>query len=141
MQYRVELISGTPEVLEFIRQNHYTGSVPRATHWFGLWDGFVLKGVCGYGHFTRDGAARKYFGDLELVRLVMKDVEPNAGSFFLSKTLHWLRQNTKTFGIIAYADPTEGHLGTVYQASNFEPIGRSRASYHYRDQHRARIHR
>jgi len=141
MQYEVRLIKSTPALQEFINQNHYTGSTPRATHWFGLFEGETLKGVCGYGHFTRDGAARKYFGDLELVRLVMRGVDKNTGSFFISRTLHWLKQHTATFGIITYADPTEGHTGTVYRAANFQQVGTSRSSYHYLDSAGKRIHK
>lgn len=58
---------------------------------------------------------------LELRRLALIDETPkNTESFFLAKTLKWLEKNTKYTHVLTYADPNQGHRGTIYKASNFE---------------------
>jgi hypothetical protein len=61
---------------------------------------------------------------LELRRLCCIDDTPkNAESFFISRTLKWLRKHTDTELIISYADTNHGHDGTIYKASNFKYEG------------------
>lgn len=54
---------------------------------------------------------------IELNRLVANDGHPrNMISFFMAKTWDWL---PKPSALVAYADPEVGHLGFVYQATNW----------------------
>ena len=78
--------------------------------------------------------AKKYHPDnpmrcWELRRLCCIDDTPtNTESFFIGKTLRWLKQNTDCEVIISYSDLHQGHEGTIYKASNFINIGQSPAS-------------
>ena len=57
---------------------------------------------------------------LELTRLFIHDgYGKNAESFFISKTMTWLKENTNIKALMSYADPKEGHLGGIYQATNW----------------------
>jgi hypothetical protein len=57
---------------------------------------------------------------LELTRLFIHDgYGKNAESFFISKTMSWLKENTDIKALMSYADPKEGHLGGIYQATNW----------------------
>ena len=56
------------------------------------------------------------------------DTPTNTESFFIGKTLRWLKQNTEAEVIISYSDLHQGHEGTIYKASNFINIGQSPAS-------------
>ena len=57
---------------------------------------------------------------LELTRLWVHDNEPiNTESFFLGRTFQWLRENTAIRVLVAYSDPMYGHLGIIYQATNW----------------------
>ena len=56
------------------------------------------------------------------------DTPTNTESFFIGKTLRWLKQNTDCEVIISYSDLHQGHEGTIYKASNFINIGQSPAS-------------
>ena len=58
---------------------------------------------------------------LELVRLFVFDgYGSNVESWFLSKTFQWLKKNASHIkALISYSDPKEGHLGTIYQATNW----------------------
>ena len=57
---------------------------------------------------------------LELTRLFIHDgYGKNAESFFISKTIQWLKENTDIKALMSYDDPIEGHLGGIYQATNW----------------------
>jgi len=58
---------------------------------------------------------------LELTRLFIHDgYGKNAESFFISQSIKWLKENDKSIkALMSYADPKEGHLGGIYQATNW----------------------
>ena len=65
---------------------------------------------------------------MELRRLVCIDDTPkNTESYFIGKTLRWLKQNTDIEVIVSFADQHYGHAGTIYKASNFEYLGETAA--------------
>ena len=88
-----------------------------------------LVGVCVYTLPAGPTAGKSYCPEapekvLELRRLACIDDTPkNAESFFVSKTLKWLKKNTDYKVIISYADPEQGHTGVIYKASNFTLVG------------------
>jgi hypothetical protein len=51
------------------------------------------------------------------------DTPTNTESYFIGKTLRWLKQNTDIEVIISYADLEQGHEGVIYKASNFHHLG------------------
>ena len=57
----------------------------------------------------------------ELVRLFIYDgYGSNIESYLIGKSFKWLRKNKPNIkGLISYADPQEGHVGTIYQATNW----------------------
>jgi hypothetical protein len=57
----------------------------------------------------------------ELTRLYVHDgYGSNIESWFISQSFKWLKQNKpKIRALISYASPVEGHLGIVYQATNW----------------------
>jgi hypothetical protein len=93
-----------------------------------------LVGAMVYTRPTSPTAAAKYHPSnpdkcLELRRLCCIDDTPrNAESFFIGRTLKWLRKNTEIEFIISYADPEFGHAGTIYKASNFKLYGMTNES-------------
>ena len=56
------------------------------------------------------------------------DTPTNTESFFIGKTLRWLKRNTDAEVIISYSDLHHGHEGIIYKASNFINLGQSPAS-------------
>ncbi len=132
--YVVEHISFSDTVRSFLGNWHYSDYVNiQAKHTFGLFrDGVFLPeliGVCVYTRPAGPTAAQKYYPQdpdkcLELRRLCLVDDTPkNAESFFVSRTLKWLRKNTAWKFVVSYADPEQGHQGTIYKASNFKYEG------------------
>jgi hypothetical protein len=58
---------------------------------------------------------------LELTRLFIFDgYGTNAESWFVGQSFKWLRENAPHIkALVSYSDPNAGHLGTVYQATNW----------------------
>lgn len=94
--------------------------------WYGTSDDELL-GVIVYGFpvgrhvatnisslITKDNV-------LELTRLWIKDNTPkNTESYVISLSFDWLRKNDKNIKVlVSYADPSAGHLGKIYQATNW----------------------
>jgi len=122
----------------FLRNWHYDKYVNvQCKHAFGLFkpeNDFGIPemvGVCVYTLPAGPTAGQAYCPEapdkvLELRRLACIDETPrNAESFFVSKTLKWLKKNTDCQVVISYADPEQGHTGIIYKASNFELVGRT----------------
>ena len=56
----------------------------------------------------------------ELTRLFIFDgYGSNIESWFIGQTIKWLQKNTKIKALMSYAAPQEGHVGIVYQATNW----------------------
>jgi hypothetical protein len=118
------------DVREFIETHHYSGNVNgiRICQCFGLYDEDTLIGGMIYGAMAMANAWKKY-GEcesdvVELRRLCCIDDTPkNTESYFIGRTLRWMKQNTEFKVVISYADAHYGHEGTIYKASNFQHIG------------------
>ncbi len=120
------------EIKEFIEKWHYSKSINglMSSYCFKLLDGDKLIGAMIYGKLAMANAYKKY-GDtqedvIELRRLCCIDDAPkNTESYFIGRTLRWLKQNTKIKTVVSYADPEYGHSGIIYKASNFKLIGKT----------------
>jgi hypothetical protein len=118
-------------IRDFIEHWHYSKNINglKSTFCFGLYDNDVLIGAMIYGEPAMNNQSKKYNKEnpelvLELRRLCCIDNTPkNTESYFIGKTLQWLRKNTKYQTIISYADLSYGHTGTIYKASNFNLVG------------------
>ena len=126
-------------VTSFIEKWHYSHYAGGIQHrqCFALYspDGkFGLPRMIGcmiYGMPAMSNTAAKYHPDnpdrcWELRRLCCIDDTPtNTESFFIGKTLRWLKQNTDAEVIVSYSDLQQGHEGVVYKASNFINVGQT----------------
>ena len=127
--YSVELVARS-DIRSFIEANHYSGSINgvMSSFSFALLDGANLVGAMIYGPLGMANAWKKYADKpdhvIELRRLALIDDTPkNAESFFIAKTLRWLKKNTEIKQVVSYADPNYGHEGTIYKAANFRHVG------------------
>lgn len=119
------------EIAGFISTWHYSKNVNGiiADYNFKLMDSENnLIGAIMYGTIAMAGVWKKYADNkedlVELRRLCCIDNTPkNTESFFIGKTLKWLKKNTKFKKVISYADTTYNHEGTIYKASNFKHVG------------------
>ena len=123
-------------LVQFIEKYHYSQNVNgvQSLYHFGLYGegNFGLPKMIGammYAHPSMPATAEKYnpinpTKCLELRRLCCIDDTPtNTESYFIGKTLRWLKQNTDMEVVVSFADQHHGHSGIIYKASNFEYLG------------------
>jgi len=135
--YIVQETTFNHTVRKFLKKWHYSDYVNiQAKHTFclfknGKFDIPEMIGVCIYTRPAGPSAGQTYYPEapdrvLELRRLCLIDETPkNAESFFVGRTLRWLRQNTDWEFVISYADEEQGHSGVIYKASNFKYLGKT----------------
>ena len=135
--YIVQETTFNHTVRKFLKKWHYSDYVNiQAKHTFclfknGKFDIPEMIGVCIYTRPAGPSAGQTYYPEapdrvLELRRLCLIDETPkNAESFFVGRTLRWLRQNTGWEFVISYADEEQGHKGVIYKASNFKSLGKT----------------
>lgn len=108
---------------------HYAHRIPSISFAFGVFhaDGEMF-GVVTYGRPatapTRKGLLGPELADRvwELNRLCLAENIHNAASYLVSRSLKLMPSPT---AILSFADPTQGHTGTIYQAANFLYCGLS----------------
>ena len=112
----------TFEVEPWLLEKHYAKRMCPISYAFGLYDDEQLVGVVTYGvpasPFLCMGVCGIDNKDkvLELNRLCLNDGLKNGASFLVSKSLQMLPKPTI---VVSYADTAMGHVGYIYQASNF----------------------
>lgn len=115
-----------------IETHHYSENVNGldVRYCFCLTYGTEIIGGMIYGRMAMRNAFKKYADReddvLELRRLCCVDDTPkNTESFFIGKSIRYLTKRTSIKKIVSYADPTWGHEGTIYKASNFKFLGKT----------------
>lgn len=112
----------------FLLEIHYAKRIPSISYAYGLFIDEELEGVVTYGtppsSTLRSGLAGKENKSLvlELNRLCLKNNEKNHASILVSKSLKLL---PKPKIVISFADTSQGHIGYIYQATNFTYHGLS----------------
>lgn len=130
-EFEIRLVS-ISSVKDFIEHNHYSKSVNgiKSSYVFGLFKDDILVGAVVYGQLSTT-AWKKYSNNeedvIELRRLVSTDKTPNLLSWFVGKTLNRLKTISKIKTVVSYADQYHGHIGFIYQATNFEYHGKTNA--------------
>ena len=111
---------------KFIIEHHYSKGVHNGPMCFGLLKNGELVGVCAFASPSSENVRASIFGEeykdsvTELHRLVLLDEVPkNAESFFIVRALRELKKQRPYYkAVISFADPTQNHIGTIYQATN-----------------------
>lgn len=118
-----------------VTREHYLHSYPAATSLsLGVFDasdeivGAITLGAGPPNGFrVVDGAVIE--DCLTLTRFWLSDaLLKNSESYVLGMLLRQLKKNTKLKFVLAYSDPAHGHVGTIYQATNWLYLGLSDAT-------------
>jgi hypothetical protein len=116
------------EAVRTVVQHHYLHRRPPCETAFGMFHGQKLVGVVCYGTPSsaplRSGICGKDEANnvTELTRLWISDeVGKNAESILIGRTLPMCGKEI----VVSFADPSAGHVGTVYQATNWIYTGLS----------------
>ena len=110
------------EAYPWLLEKHYARRIPQIMHAFGLYDDAQLVGVITYGIPASPmlciGVCGKEHASqvLELNRLCLQNNEKNQSSFLVANSIKLL---PKPSIVVSYADTGKGHVGYVYQATNF----------------------
>lgn len=122
------------QAVPFLKRWHYSGSASTGQYIGLVDDGERLAGVaCIKGLSGGNDKSRSRFNVegltvRELSRLALRDDCPkNSESVFLRKMFSLLREQGVDL-MLAYADPAYGHMGTIYQATNWLYFGPSTGS-------------
>jgi len=116
------------ETYQWLLEKHYAKRIPQIMYAFGLYVDNTLKGVVTYGIPASPalcmGICGKEYSDkvLELNRLCLLENNKNESSFLVSNSIKLLPKPTI---VVSYADTSQGHVGYVYQATNFVYTGLS----------------
>lgn len=117
-----------PEETEpWLLQKHYAKRMCPISFAFGAYEGTQLIGIVTYGvsasSTLRQGICGKQWTDhvYELNRLCCEN-RPNLASQLVGKSMQML---PKPIIVVSYADTEQGHVGYVYQATNFLYTGLS----------------
>ncbi len=115
----------------YIAANHYTKTFPDSTKY--TYAGFIngkLAGIITYGMGVGKNQYTALLPDiqqgeyLELTRLWSPDGFPkNTETRLIAESRKLLPSNVRL--IMSFADGSRGHVGTIYQASNFHYCGKS----------------
>lgn len=73
---------------------------------------------------------------IELHRLHIKDETPkNTESWFISRCLKLLKkEKPEIWGVLSFSDTTQGHVGTIYKATNAYIVGQTSPTVFYLDE-------
>ena len=113
--------------MPWILERHYAKRTCPISYAFGGYIGSELVGIVTYGtpmsSPLRDGVCGKQYAHcvLELNRLCCEN-KPNYASQLVGKSLKML---PKPSVVVSYADTNQGHVGYVYQATNWLYTGLS----------------
>ena len=117
----------TEEAKPWLLNKHYARRMCPISHAFGAFDGGKMLGVVTYGtpvsSSLRSGLCGEEWSDhvLELNRLCCENY-PNVASMLVGRSLRML---PKPSVVVSYADTAQGHVGYIYQATNFIYTGLS----------------
>ena len=115
------------DAMPWILNRHYAKRSCPISYAFGIYDGAQMVGVVTYGtplsSTLRDGVCGKEWSSnvLELNRLCCEN-RKNVASMLVGRSLKML---PKPSIVVSYADQGQGHVGYVYQATNFIYTGLS----------------
>jgi hypothetical protein len=109
-------------------QKHYLKKWPGVNVLIlGLERHAALLGVIVFSLPPRE-TNKRYGGETwELSRLWVDDSVPkNAETFLIGRAIRYIKKKyPQVHALVSYADPSFGHLGVVYKASNWTPDGRT----------------
>lgn len=114
-----------------VTARHYSRAASIFWAGFGLAIDGMIEGVVVYGQpsapIQRFAFADRDFKLFELSRLVIQTPTRNAASFLVGRSLRMLEQPS---AVVSYADSEWGHVGAIYQATNWLYTGATRSHDH-----------
>ena len=118
----------------FVEKWHYSKRIPTGKNIsFGLWFGEELYAVIVYGIGVNPYQAKflKVESVIEIKRMCRSEPKrPYELSRFIRISLKMARKLMHFEAVVAFADPEQGHEGTVYKATGFTHKGYTNSEWH-----------
>lgn len=114
---------------QFVETKHYSHRM--SVYWagFGLIENGHVVGVAVYGQpsppIQKHAFTDRDFRLFELSRVVVQTETKNAGSFLVGRSLKMLEP--QPCAVVSYADSEQGHVGFLYQATNWTYTGATKS--------------
>lgn len=115
------------ETKPWLLKKHYAKRMPSISFAYGLFVDDVLQGVVTYGSPASPSLCKGVCGEeykskvLELNRLAINSTaDKNSASILVGRSLKMLPRDKV---VVSYADTAQGHVGYVYQATNWTYTG------------------
>jgi hypothetical protein len=129
----------------FVETWHYSHRMPTGKNiCFGVKRGGILYAVIVYGTGVNPYQA-KFLGVKNCIEIKrMCRVEPKGDyplSRFINLTTKMLKKGSSFDAVVAFADPEQGHEGTVYKAAGYQHKGMTNAEWHLQEEDGAIRHR
>jgi len=134
----------TNRVADFISKYHYSGGMGNAAIPYECVHEQTgdLVGVIAFHAPISENVRASVFGDgrenevIELHRMAIHpDAPKNTATWFISRALDRLKGYKPQYrAVLSFADTTEGHDGTVYQAASADYTGMTAESTFYQDE-------
>ena len=129
MEKNLKVLSiASKDTYKWLLEKHYAKRIPNITNSFGLFNNNILIGVVTYGIPASPSLCKGICGEnyakyvIELNRLCLQNNNKNESSILVGRSLKLL---PKPKIVVSYADTSQGHIGYVYQATNFIYTGLS----------------
>ena len=124
-------------VKDWLLNKHYAKRIPQIRYSFGCFVDGILQGIITFGNPPSPSLCKGICGEkwqnnvYELNRLTMIDGhKKNLSSYFVAKSLQLM---PKPSIIVSYADTSMGHIGYIYQATNFIYTGLTEKNTEWRE--------
>lgn len=128
------------ECVRFLEKNHYSGYGRHGKALYGVSvDGEIIACMKIASPVRKEVATSMRLGYQEVLELDRFCIHPNRhkknfGSFLLSSLVRLVRSDFPSCSLlVSFADPSRGHDGTIYRASNWKAVGTTTRSYEYVD--------
>jgi hypothetical protein len=114
----------------WLLEKHYAKRKCQRMYSFGVFIDNDLEGIVTYGMPPSPQVGRGFLGEehrtkvIELNRLCVNERAPkNTASFLVGRSLRHLKE----WAVVSYADGAVGHVGYIYQATNFLYCGAAKS--------------
>ena len=137
LQFFIESVTHT-EAKTFVEHWHYSKRMPTGKNiCFGVRHGGLLYAVIVYGTGVNPYQAAFLGVDkvMEIKRMCRREPKEDYPlSRFIALTTRMLKKLYEFGAIVAFADPEQGHEGTVYKAAGYEYRGTTNAEFHLEEE-------
>lgn len=126
----MRIANATPAAIRYACTHyHYSGSVPAVQYGYNVYNAAGdWCGVVCFGQGSNNHIGLPYGlcpGEvLELVRVALNGKQPATSQAVAAALRELHRQSPVTRLVVSYADADQGHIGTIYQATNWVYEGR-----------------